>query len=61
MFYWLFITFTLIYMKWAEGRCAIFGILSSRGKELERSRRVRGTARDDDEEVLLDDRSDLGE
>lgn len=48
-------------MKWAEGRCAIFGILSSRGKELERSRRVRGTARDDDEEVLLDDRSDLGE
>ncbi|AAW41815.1 hypothetical protein CNBB3800 [Cryptococcus deneoformans B-3501A] len=61
MFYWLLITFTLIYMKWAEGRCAIFGVLSSRGKELERSRRVRGTAGEDDEEVLLDDRSDVGE
>ncbi|KJE00187.1 iron ion transporter [Cryptococcus gattii NT-10] len=61
MFYWLLITFTLIYMKWSEGRCAICGVLSSRGKELERSRRVRGTVDDDDEDVLLDDRSDIGE
>ncbi|ODO03380.1 iron ion transporter [Cryptococcus wingfieldii CBS 7118] len=61
IFYWVAITATLVYMKWKEGRCAILGILSPRGKELERSRRQRGGIGEDDEEVLLDDRSEIGE
>ncbi|WWD15811.1 hypothetical protein CI109_100235 [Kwoniella shandongensis] len=57
--YWAIITTTLIYMKWKEGRTDILGYKSRNGRDRDISRRGRGAA--DDEEVLLDDRSDAGE
>ncbi|WWC61244.1 uncharacterized protein I303_103825 [Kwoniella dejecticola CBS 10117] len=56
--YWLLITFTLVHAKFKEGRTALCGQMSKRGWEREFSRRERGDAED---EVLLDDRSDVGE
>ncbi|WWD01513.1 hypothetical protein V866_008457 [Kwoniella sp. B9012] len=58
MFYWLLITFTLVKAKYKEGRTSLCGQLSKRGWEREFSRRERGEIEDD---VLLDDRSDIGE
>ncbi|WWC85392.1 uncharacterized protein L201_000255 [Kwoniella dendrophila CBS 6074] len=58
IFYWLLIIFTLVYAKYKEGRTALCGQLSKRAWERELSRRDRG---DGDDEVLLDDRSDIGE
>ncbi|BGO97044.1 high-affinity iron permease [Rhodotorula toruloides] len=32
VFYWLLVTFSLIYLKWSEGRTSFFGIYSKAGK-----------------------------
>ncbi|WVQ78001.1 hypothetical protein IAT38_000082 [Cryptococcus sp. DSM 104549] len=61
MAYWIAIMATLTAMKWREGRTSILGYKSRRGIELERTRKQRGGVGADDEEVLLDDRSDVGE
>ncbi|WVW83216.1 hypothetical protein I302_105234 [Kwoniella bestiolae CBS 10118] len=58
MFYWLLITFTLIKAKYKEGRTSLCGQMSRKGWERELSRRERGDVED---EVLMDDRSDIGE
>ncbi|OCF35422.1 iron ion transporter [Kwoniella heveanensis CBS 569] len=58
MAYWLIITLTLIKMKYKEGRTALCGQLSRAAWEREFARRERGDVED---EVLLDDRSDVGE
>ncbi|WRT67038.1 uncharacterized protein IL334_004004 [Kwoniella shivajii] len=56
--YWVLITLTLVYAKYKEGRAALCGHLSKRGWEREYQKRENG---DMDNQVLLDDRSDIGE
>ncbi|WVF72280.1 hypothetical protein IAT40_007092 [Kwoniella sp. CBS 6097] len=59
MAYWIIITLTLVKMKYKEGRTALCGQLSKAAWEREFARRERGDMMED--EVLLDDRSDIGE
>lgn len=58
MAYWWFIIFTLIRMKWVEGRTEICGIKSARGRELEKRRR-RIFRLEGEEEGLLQADEDL--
>ncbi|WVQ98649.1 hypothetical protein IAU59_005780 [Kwoniella sp. CBS 9459] len=58
MAYWIIITLTLIKMKYKEGRTALCGQVSKAAWEREYARRERGDVED---EVLMDDRSDIGE
>ncbi|WVR05101.1 hypothetical protein IAU60_002113 [Kwoniella sp. DSM 27419] len=57
--YWAVITMMLVRMKFREGRTVICGQMSRSGWERELVKRQRGELEED--EVLLDDRSDIGD